>query len=412
MSMAIYSCKSKTATRLKNKGIEISVDDDNDEQINITHDDKNAVKFNIIYNKDEIDELLKLISGAPANFNMFSPITPEKMMYGLTYNDTGHSLFLKHSLVENYKELYENVSNTILSLNTFFNFLDNSGLNERIGTYISSTALFEGLKLLTVLNKDSSTRDFETEYKKLTGNDAILSNVIQQLGDGQDWCIEQIIFICKVIDKIIKDLENTISCQCPDNSEEFLKVFTEWEESYTSLMNNIIDFMNSLRQCVDQLSFKSLLVKAHVPKSMVMDLFYPTSQANLLEDDIVDPDKPIIPYDDFVELCNKNGIEVYETQPSYDIANPVHGAIEIQADLKVNGLINGIDIKNITGGDTTKDNNDLSQLTGIEDRLKVLEAKCINIEGPTAPSGELTLDNLLQSYDKRLKVLEAKCANI
>ena len=48
----------------------------------------------------------------------------------------------------------------------------------------------------------------------------------------------------------------------------------------------------------------------------------------------------------------------------------------------------------------------------IEDRLKVLEQKTANIDGPKIPTGELTLENLLKSYDERLKVLETKCANI
>ena len=50
----------------------------------------------------------------------------------------------------------------------------------------------------------------------------------------------------------------------------------------------------------------------------------------------------------------------------------------------------------------------------IEDRLKVLETKCQNIEGetPTLSSGELTLENLLKSYDERIIILEKKCQNI
>lgn len=50
----------------------------------------------------------------------------------------------------------------------------------------------------------------------------------------------------------------------------------------------------------------------------------------------------------------------------------------------------------------------------LEDRLKVLEKKCENIEGesPNITTGELTIENLLKSYNERIIILEKKCQNI
>ena len=56
-----------------------------------------------------------------------------------------------------------------------------------------------------------------------------------------------------------------------------------------------------------------------------------------------------------------------------------------------------------------------SNIEDIETRINTLERKTANIEceESTPPlTGELTLANLLKSYDERLKVLEAKCKNI
>ncbi|KAK8844266.1 hypothetical protein M9Y10_024477 [Tritrichomonas musculus] len=55
-----------------------------------------------------------------------------------------------------------------------------------------------------------------------------------------------------------------------------------------------------------------------------------------------------------------------------------------------------------------------TNLHQLEDRLKILENKCQNIEGdtPTLSTGELTIENLMKSYDERIRILEKKCENI
>ena len=55
-----------------------------------------------------------------------------------------------------------------------------------------------------------------------------------------------------------------------------------------------------------------------------------------------------------------------------------------------------------------------SDIENIESRIVELERKTANIESTTEPntSGELTLANLLKSYDERITALEKKCANI
>ncbi|KAK8852622.1 hypothetical protein M9Y10_017610 [Tritrichomonas musculus] len=55
-----------------------------------------------------------------------------------------------------------------------------------------------------------------------------------------------------------------------------------------------------------------------------------------------------------------------------------------------------------------------TNLHQLDDRLKILEKKCENIEGdtPTITTGELTLENLMRAYDERIRILEKKCENI
>ena len=59
-------------------------------------------------------------------------------------------------------------------------------------------------------------------------------------------------------------------------------------------------------------------------------------------------------------------------------------------------------------------NGSFEEFKQIEDRLKILENKTSNIESSITPeiSTELSIENLLKSYDERIKVLENKCANI
>ncbi len=56
MSIATYAFHCKEASRLRDKGIEIYVDEDND-QLNITREDGEPVSFNNIYNKAEVDQM-------------------------------------------------------------------------------------------------------------------------------------------------------------------------------------------------------------------------------------------------------------------------------------------------------------------------------------------------------------------
>ena len=59
MSITTYAVYSNEATKLRDKGITIEVDenDEGNEQINITRDDGEEVKFNNLYNKNEVDKM-------------------------------------------------------------------------------------------------------------------------------------------------------------------------------------------------------------------------------------------------------------------------------------------------------------------------------------------------------------------
>ena len=55
-----------------------------------------------------------------------------------------------------------------------------------------------------------------------------------------------------------------------------------------------------------------------------------------------------------------------------------------------------------------------TNLRQLDDRLKILEKKCENIDGDTSTitTGEITIENLMKSYDERIRILEKKCQNI
>ena len=57
MSLVLYSCKSKVASKLKSNDIEINIDEDELSIKNTINPDE-MVHFNCLYNKAEIDEKL------------------------------------------------------------------------------------------------------------------------------------------------------------------------------------------------------------------------------------------------------------------------------------------------------------------------------------------------------------------
>ena len=67
MTIALYAYKSKETEIFNDKGFKIFVgeDDEGNEQINITNDDNDTIKFNCIYNKDEVNDLVSTGTNDP-----------------------------------------------------------------------------------------------------------------------------------------------------------------------------------------------------------------------------------------------------------------------------------------------------------------------------------------------------------
>ena len=69
MSIALYACKSKETEKIKDKGVEIRVNDDRDVEI-IKNGNAEYPKFNFLYNKDEIDTKLTEINSGNGYFTL------------------------------------------------------------------------------------------------------------------------------------------------------------------------------------------------------------------------------------------------------------------------------------------------------------------------------------------------------
>ena len=121
MSFALYSIKSKEATKLKDNGYEISIgdnDDGTDTQINITREDGNDVKFNNIYTKTEIDSI-QLGKTTLEGFYKLN-VYPGGSIPLLQANGTLISKYATslETLYKILKESQNNLSNILAKLNT------------------------------------------------------------------------------------------------------------------------------------------------------------------------------------------------------------------------------------------------------------------------------------------------------
>ena len=77
-------------------------------------------------------------------------------------------------------------------------------------------------------------------------------------------------------------------------------------------------------------------------------------------------------------------------------------------------LAHEIEHKADSNSSSSDENQWVSDLHAIENRIKILEQKTSNIESSSTVISydSLSIDNLLKSYNDRLTILETKCANI
>lgn len=162
------------------------------------------------------------------------------------------------------------------------------------------------------------------------------------------------------------------------------------------------DWVRAILNARDVPTTRSVLTGNETPKDFLEILkdwclqdYKPVFDPTKFKDNWINPDKAVLSLSATVDICNRMRDSM--KLPIMILAKKIE---EIQTK-------NTPDIKDI---DTS---GRLSEMEKIEKRLKVLEKKTANIDGPEIPStGELTIANLLKSYGDRLTVLEAKCANI
>lgn len=116
MSIATYAFHCKEASRLRDKGIEIYVDEDND-QLNITREDGEPVSFNNIYNKAEVDQMAL---GTNFKIDSFKDLTISRgqSLPVFTYGATNNQYCTTYNkLMELLRTNFNNLSKYIHDLN-------------------------------------------------------------------------------------------------------------------------------------------------------------------------------------------------------------------------------------------------------------------------------------------------------
>lgn len=99
--------------------------------------------------------------------------------------------------------------------------------------------------------------------------------------------------------------------------------------------------VNAFTENIQQLTLDTLAVRK-LYDSML-------SKSSLLEGEIVDPSTGVvISYDDFVKILQTYGINISESSHQYSDDKPIYGALELKSDLNVNGLVNGIDLSQLS----------------------------------------------------------------
>ena len=119
MSISVFSAKSKEATKLKDNGLEIKVDEDKIVMEN-SIDPQKMVQFNCLYNKDEIKTLIGTDGFTPEEF-MNLPISSGYKLW--RFNDENSNTVSNEGYCTTYKKLFELLNNSTTNLNSLLNKL-------------------------------------------------------------------------------------------------------------------------------------------------------------------------------------------------------------------------------------------------------------------------------------------------
>lgn len=274
MALSLLAYASKESTKIKDKGVQIRIGEDEKGNpiVIFERDDGQALLFNTLYTKKEVDSLIG------------SGDTP-------TYD-----------------------------------------FNSIIADYLSTSALFAGMKFYFY---DWVDEKLETVNKTLSGSDAILKHVIESLNHNI-WVMQnQLSFVNRTMVDGLNGLDDRIDdirqCDCDHSA------------IYQLQLNDLVDQFNS---DIQEISFDRSAAQLLYQKLVS----HPSLTAeDTKSTDLVDPSTgKTITFNDFVDLLRSYGVNVNDTTHVYEESKPIYGIVELKSDLQVNGLINGIDLAQIT----------------------------------------------------------------
>ena len=237
MSLALYSIKAKEASMLRDNGITIKVDEDENGNslINITRDDDGEVKFNSIYNKPEIDS--KILSNNLDKLEGFPDITiygggyiPRIIEDGSIDKKTIYSINLRKL----YQELSTNFKNISAILTEF-----NGG----------------------VLQKDGKVKIFTDAENTELVNASTFSELLNALGTNTDSIQKVFDNIFQTINEIGFDAEKFLSTELVQKGNDFNLIEEDENKNYITKSYNV-NYYNDLVDKILQLtnSLQNILI--------------------------------------------------------------------------------------------------------------------------------------------------------
>ncbi len=229
MSLALYSIKAKEASMLRDNGITIKVDEDENgnSQINITRDDDGEVKFNSIYNKPEIDS--KILSNNLDKLEGFPDIT----IYGGGYIPRiieDGSIDKKTIYSINLRKLYQELTTNFKNISAI--------LTE-----------FKG----GVLQKDGKVKIFTDAENTELVNASTFSELLNALGTNTDSIQKVFDNIFQTINEIGFDAEKFLNTELVQKGNDFNSIEEDENKNYITKSYNV-NYYNDLIDKILQLT--------------------------------------------------------------------------------------------------------------------------------------------------------------
>ncbi|KAK8842399.1 hypothetical protein M9Y10_025982, partial [Tritrichomonas musculus] len=242
MSLALYSVKSKEASKLKSNEIEINIDEDKIINFENTIEPDEMVQFNCVYNKAEIDE--KIVgdylekNGGLEGFGALN-IMAGKGIHTFNVDGTLH----ENNYATNLNKLYERLKASATNLQTYLNVLKDE-IAENIGT----AELIPGAELSIIVDA-TQTKDVDvSSYSKLiaalgNNNTSILSvvdNIYDTINDLDSFTVSEF------LNAILQENQTMTSIK-ENKADEIYEATQENITKYTELVSAIKNLSECLK---------------------------------------------------------------------------------------------------------------------------------------------------------------------